>query len=211
MFLEGTFRLPYASNITKDPMQPVPKEWLVAAAHGDTEACDRIYEATCDYVYSVALRITGNSADAEEVAQDVFLKAFKELRYFRFESSLTTWLYRITTNHAISALRKGGRIRARQVEYNDALQPAERYCERPDAPMDREHDEARIRGLLEALNPEQRACIVLREIEGLRYHEIADVLGIRINTVRSRLRRARRAILALAQQGGRSHDEMQKN
>ena len=118
-------------------MQPVPKEWLVAAAKGDIGAFDKIYAATCDFVYSVALRITGNSADAEEVAQDVFLKTFREIGQFRFESSLSTWLYRITTNQAISAVRKTRRIRAKQVEYNDALQPAERYCDSPPAPMDR--------------------------------------------------------------------------
>lgn len=183
-------------------MQPIPEEWLVAAAGGDMDAFDKIYTATCDYVYSVALRITGNNADAEEVAQDVFLKTYREIGRFRFESALTTWLYRVTTNQAISAVRKRGRIQDKQIEYNDALQPAESRGGGPSARIDRESDEAGVKAILGSLKPEQRACIVLREIEGLRYREIADALGIRINTVRSRLRRARRAIIAIAGKGG---------
>jgi RNA polymerase sigma-70 factor (ECF subfamily) len=188
-------------------MQALPREILIAASEGNRGAFEKIYRATCDYVYTIALRVTGNRADAEEVTQDVFLKTFRELKQFRFASSFTTWLYRVTINSAINASRKTKRRSSRQVEYNDGVALKDERNETKEA-IEKEHNEMRVRSMLEALNPDQRACIVLREMEGLRYKEIADVLKIPINTVRSRLQRAREALLAREQHGGDNADEL---
>jgi len=188
-------------------MQELPREILIAASEGNRGAFERIYRATCDYVYTIALKVTGNRPDAEEVTQDVFLKIFRELKRFRFASSFTTWLYRVTINSALNATRKTRKQRMRQVEYNDAIAVGNERRATHDA-IEREHNVARVNAMLEALNPDQRACIVLREIEGLRYKEIADVLKIPINTVRSRLQRAREALLAREQHGGDNADEL---
>lgn len=182
-------------------MQTLPREVLIEASEGNRDAFEKVYRATSDYVYTIALKIIGNRADAEEVVQDVFMKIFRGIRRFRFESSFSTWVYRVTVNSAISASRKAERRRAGQVEYNDAVALGNERNTTREA-LDKRHNEARIRSLLAALNPDQRACVVLREIEGLRYKEIADVLGININTVRSRLLRAREALMAREGQGG---------
>lgn len=184
-------------------MQPLPKELLVEASKGDMGAFEEIYRATADYVYTIALKITGDRADAEEVAQDVFLKTHRELGKFRFESSFTTWLYRVTVNSAITALRKSARRRSRQAVFDDGIAVEDARNATREA-IEKEGNEALARSLLEALNPDQRACIVLREMEGMRYAEIAEALGVSINTVRTRLRRARKALVARARQGGAS-------
>jgi RNA polymerase sigma-70 factor, ECF subfamily len=181
-------------------MQPLPKELLIEASEGDTGAFEKIYRATADYVYTIALKITGDRSDAEEVAQDVFLKIYRELGAFRFESAFTTWLYRITVNSAISASRKTSRRRSRQVGFDDGVAVEDARNTTREA-IEKEGNQARIQSMLEALNPDQRACIVLREMEGMRYGEIAEALRININTVRSRLRRARETLVARAQQG----------
>lgn len=182
-------------------MQPLPKELLIEASEGDVGAFEKIYVAAVDYVYTIAVKITGNRADAEEVAQDVFLKTFRELKNFRFESSFTTWLYRVTVNSALNALRKSARRRSRQVEFDDGIAVADERNATREA-IEKEGNEASVRSMLEELNPDQRACIVLREIEGMRYGEIAEALRVNINTVRSRLRRARETLCARAQERG---------
>jgi RNA polymerase sigma-70 factor, ECF subfamily len=150
-------------------MQPLPGEIIIAAAEGDTDAFEELYRATADYVYTLALRITGNGAEAEEVAQDVYLKVFRGLKKFRFESSFATWLYRITVNSAITALRKTKRRRARQVEYDDGVALESGRNETREA-IEKEQNEMRVRSMLGALNPDQRACIVLgapsKNVEG---------------------------------------------
>ena len=182
-------------------MQPLPKELLIEASGGDADAFEKIYRATADYVYTIALKITGHRADAEEVAQDVFLKIHRELGNFRFESAFTTWLYRITVNSAISTSRKTARRRTRQVEFDDGIAVEDERNATREA-IEKEGNQAHVRSMLEALNPDQRACIVLREMEGMRDGEIAEALRISINTVRSRIRRARETLVARARQGG---------
>jgi RNA polymerase sigma-70 factor, ECF subfamily len=199
--VKGTFRLYNLSNIVKESMQALPREILIAASEGNRGAFEKIYRATSDYVYTIALKITGNRADAEEVTQDVFLKIFRELKRFRFASSFTTWLYRVTVNSAINVSRKTKRRSSRQVEYNDGVALKDERNETKEA-IEKEHNEMRVRSMLAALSPDQRTCIVLREIEGMRYGEIAEVLQVNINTVRSRLKRARETLCARAQQGG---------
>ena len=182
-------------------MQQLPKELLIRASGGDAGAFEQLYRATADYVYTIAVGITGNRADAEEVAQDVFVKVHRELSRFRFESLFTTWLYRVTVNRAITAARKSARRRSREADFDEGIAVEDSRNATREAIV-REGNEARVRYLLEALGPEQRACIVLREMEGMRYGEIARALGVKLNTVRSRLRRAREALCARAQAGG---------
>ena len=190
-------------------MEHIPKDVLVQASQGDMEAFEKIYKAACGFVYSVALRITNSKEDAEDIIQDVFMKIYKNLKKFQFRSSFKTWLYRITTNIAINHYRRILKERNRRVDYDVAIKTEST----PDATreiIDREDNERLVASLLDLLNPDQRACIILREIEGLNYREISEVLKININTVRSRLRRARLALLAHRKRGVIS-DELQKN
>ena len=182
-------------------MQPPPKELLIRASEGDAEAFEQIYRATADYVYTIAVGITGNRADAEEVAQDVFVKVHRGLGRFRFEASFTTWLYRITVNRALTEAKRSGRRRARRAEFDDGMAVEDpRNATRET--VEREENETRVRFLLKGLRPEQRACIVMREMDGMRYGEIARARGVKLKTVRSGIRRAREALGARGRAGG---------
>ena len=172
---------------------------LIRASEGDLAAFEAVYKASASFVYNVAFRIVGNREDAEEVTQEVFLIVYNKLKGFRFESSFKTWVYRITANYAINFAKKISRTRNKTMEYDDTLfEPVASGDAR--AEIDKEHCNKVIEGLLEAVNPEQRACMVLRNIEGLSYQQIADTLKINVNTVRSRLKRAREKLLTLKKQ-----------
>jgi len=176
-------------------MQDIPEDLIIQAANGDMPAFEHIYNAFSGFVYNVAFRVSGNRENAEEITQDVFMKIYRNLGRFQFRSSFKTWIYRITANTAINLVKQRAGEESKKVEYNDAVQ-------RKDAigAAGRTGDEGRKRALLAALlgvlNPNQRACVVLRSVEGLSYEEIADTLKVNINTVRTRLKRAREKMLA---------------
>ena len=179
-------------------MQDIEKELIVRAGGGDMGAFREIYQRASGYVYTLAYRVVNTKHDAEEVTQDVFLKIHHSLGSFKFEASFKTWLYRIAVNTALNHAEKRSRVTTREVEeiFED---PA--TVTQPDATkrIEAGETEHQLKILLDQLNPDQRACIVLREIEGLDYQEIAMSLGININTVRSRLKRARETLMALGQ------------
>jgi len=189
-------------------LEDISRDIVMRASRGDREAFEIIYRATSDFVYRTALRITNNRDDAEDVTQDVFIKIYQNLKNFRFRSSFKTWAYRITVNAAINTCKgiskemdrrnDDGSLMDRDMDqYASSARRRQTYrMENPEALVDKEDNEKRIASLLETLNPDQRACIVLREIEGLNYQEISEVLKININTVRSRLKRARETLLA---------------
>lgn len=180
-------------------MQEISREILIRAAEGDIPAFELIYKATSGFVYNVAFRITGNHSDAEEVTQEVFLIVHRKLAGFRFQSSFKTWVYRITINCAINYAKKMTRDRQRTVDRENAL---DLVIQENDVgqTIHREHHATMIQDLLKRLTPEQRACVVLRNLEGLSYQQMADSLQININTVRSRLKRAREALIRARQE-----------
>ncbi len=181
-------------------MDDIAPDILERASQGDIEAFEQVYKATCGFVYNVALRITNNSANAEEVAQDVFMKIYHSLKSFQFRCAFKTWVYRITVNTAINRYRKSIREEKNRVDYDSIIGslPSSRSTAEDAVRSD---NETRLNMLLEMLNPDHKVCLVLREIEGLSYQEIAAALKIPVNTVRSRLKRARQALLEEARKG----------
>lgn len=179
----------------------IPKETIDLAAKGDMAAFEEIYKSFSPMVYTVALRVTGDSLDAEEATQDVFVKVFRGLKGFRFDSSFGTWIYRITMNTAINIHRSSSRRRgAGVVDYDgvkDSLPDTRRGT---GGEIEKSIAAESIGSMLDAVSPKHRSCLVLREIEGLNYKEISDILRIPLNTVRSRLKRARAAIAAYAKE-----------
>lgn len=184
-------------------MNNIPQELLVRASKGDMGAFEDIYRASSKFVYNVCLRITQDVSDAQEATQDVFLKIHRKLKDFAFRSSFKTWIYRIAVNAAINRYRISARNRTRYVSFdeengNDAF-PVESQTQKS---AGKEEQKAMVDSLLSCLSAELRSCVVLREIEGLDYKEIARTLDIPINTVRSRLKRAREKLLLYAAGGG---------
>ena len=142
-------------------------------------------------VYRLAYRLTGNQHDAEDLTQDVFVRVFKSIHTFQ-PGTLEGWLHRITTNLFLDQARRRQRIRmdalsvAPEHVWGAATGPAELH---DDAELD-----ADVAAALRSLNPEQRVAVVLCDIEGLSYEEIAKVLDVKLGTVRSRIARGRAAL-----------------
>lgn len=148
-------------------------------------------------VYRLCLRLLGNQADAEDATQEVFLKLPERIGSFSGRARFSTWLYRLTVNHCLHLLE---RERLRRVE---ALPEADHRHPRDEGGTPLEHAsraeaQATIQGWLQRLSSAHRAVIVLREIEGLSYQAIAEVLDIPEGTVMSRLARAREGLARLA-------------
>ena len=181
-------------------MQDIALDILERASSGDIGAFEQIYRVTSGFVYNVAFRVTRNSADAEEVTQDVFLKIYHNLKDFQFRSAFNTWVYRITVNTAINRYRKSAREVKDRVVDEVVIESLPGDSSAAQGAIQNDN-KARLGALLEKLNPEHRACLVLREIEGLNYREIAASLKIPLNTVRSRLKRARQALLVESRKG----------
>jgi len=177
-------------------MDDIPEDIIIKASKGDIDAFEFIYKAYSKPVLNVAFRILDNMVESEEVTQQVFLTVYQKLNKFQFQSSIKTWIYRIAINCAINYVRRISRERDRMVEYSEGLYSQSTVGEIEEH-MNREEREETVNSLLKVLTPDQRACIVLRNIEGLSYQEIAETLKININTVRSRLKRAREQLLAL--------------
>lgn len=154
---------------------------------GDTDALDALIRRHESRVYGLAYRLLGNRADALDASQDAFISVFRKIRSFRGESAFTTWLYRLTVNACHDLARRGARS-PRPMEVADEPSPDE--ADAVEARMIVE------RGL-EALPPDQRTVLVLRELNGLSYEEVAAATGVPIGTVKSRIARAR---MALAEQ-----------
>ena len=154
-------------------------------------------------IYAMILNMTGNDADAWDLSQDVFLKAWKALPRFEARSQFFTWLYRIAHNVTYDWLRK--RKIGPGTEFDDALgqTPAAGALTVPQgavAPDDRLRNKevgARIAEALKDLSPEHRAVVLLKEVDGLSYQEIADSVGCTLGTVMSRLFYARKRLQAL--------------
>jgi RNA polymerase sigma-70 factor, ECF subfamily len=179
-------------------MEDIPRDIIEQAQAGNMDAFERIYRASAGLVYSVALRIVNNKADAQEVTQDVFIKIYHNLKDFEFRSSFKTWAYRITVNTALNACKKISKEADRMQDFDSVIDTQIASVDAKKEMIQQEERtqaKAKIESLLTMLNPDQRACIVLREIEGLSYDEISKALRININTVRSRLKRARLALI----------------
>jgi len=177
--------------------QNIAPDILELAAKGDINAFEQVYKATSGFVYNVAWRITRNNHDTQEVTQDVFMKIYRNLKSFRFRSSFRTWVYRITVNTAINRYHRSMRENRGRIDY-DEVKYGISDTHTVDKCIQHNDDKSKLEGLLQKLNPEQKACLILREIEGLSYKDISVTLNIPVNTVRSRLKRGREALLKYA-------------
>lgn len=170
---------------------------------GDAQGYEELLTRFQQPVHALALRLLDDPSEAADVVQEVFLKVFRNVRSFRGQSSLKTWIYRITVNEAHNARRWFFRHRRREVELDsepeetrnwkdtiadDSLSPFDVAFEREQHVM--------IQAALDKLSPIFREAVVLRDITDLSYEEIAEVLNVSLGTVKSRILRGREALRA---------------
>jgi RNA polymerase sigma-70 factor (ECF subfamily) len=165
-----------------------------AAADGDGEAFETLVRRYQSRILSLARGLTGNAADAEDLAQEVFVRVYRSLRKFRGESSFRTWLYAVAVNATRS--HRSRRVRQQPV-WGDSGADEETVFDPPDQTPDVESSlvrrEAIERALLD-LPAELREAVTMRDVHGLEYREIATVIGVPIGTVESRIFRARQRL-----------------
>ena len=166
---------------------------------GDKKAFDVLVLKYQHRIMAVVSRFIRDHAEVQDVAQEAFIKAFRALPNFRGDSAFYTWLYRIAINTAKNHLvSRGRRPPSSDIDVDDAEFLSEsdsmRDIETPENQLMRDQLEAVVNKAIKDLPPDLRTAITLRELDGLSYEEIADVMGCPIGTVRSRIFRAREAI-----------------
>lgn len=167
------------------------------AQQGDNGAFEELLLLHQKKVYNLCLRMSANPDDALDLSQEAFLRAWRSLGQYQFEASFSTWLFRLTSNICIDFLRRKKRRQETSLteSYDDSDEGAELSV--PDAQPGPEQqaitNETKIElaRAMEQLSPEHREILQLRVIEDLQYEQIADILGVRVGTVKSRLARAR--------------------
>jgi len=174
---------------------------LAELKDGSEEAYAWLIDRFHQPVYGLVYRILNNPADAADTTQEVFLKVFRGMRRFHGEASLKTWIYRIAIHEASNHRRWWFRHKSREtsMEQDAARQPGlrEALVDRSTSPFDnaaRQEIRAKVESELRRVVEPYRTTVVLRDIEGLSYEEIAEILQISLGTVKSRLMRGREAL-----------------
>ena len=189
-----------ARSVGQDASQPDDAELVERAQQGDRDAFGTLVDRYQEKVYSICYGKLKDEQDSLDVTQDVFVKVFRYLEDFNHNSSFYTWLYRIAVNTSIDFLRK--QSRQAQVDYDDSIKSDEdveghdnltpsTLGVEPDRAYDRKELRNKMLEALESLSDKHRTILNLREVEGLSYREMADVLDISKGTVMSRLYHAR--------------------
>jgi len=176
-------------------------ELLRLGRSGDRDALRQLYERYQRRLLSVVVGLVRNPEDAREIVQDTFVRAFRSLDGFKGDSSFYTWLYRIAVNRAIDLQRRGSKFQSSEFDESVAVGDEGTSFLGAGSISKDQFDAARNRELgrkiseaIESLTPDHRAVILLREVEGLSYEEIAEVMDCSLGTVMSRLHYARKKL-----------------
>ena len=153
-----------------------------ATLDGDREAFDELVRRHQRHVYHLCYRFAGNHEDASDLAQDVFIRAYKGLRGFKGQSAFSTWLYRIGVNVCLNRVASRNAARIVALEHVDRLEAG---AERADGALLRDERAAEVRAAIARLPKKQRAALILRVYHELPHDEIAEVLGSSVGAVKA--------------------------
>lgn len=191
----------------------IERQCIQDVLRGNVNAFEMLVNAYEKTVYNLALRTLGNPQDAEDVTQEAFLKAYRSLSSYRGDSKFSVWLYRIVSNLCLDQLRAKKRrpTQSLTVENDegeeDTLEiPDEQFS--PEKLLDRKLTQESVRRGLASLPDDAKQILLLREIQGMSYEEIADVLDLEPGTVKSRIFRARKKLCAFLLQDGNLPDAL---
>ena len=172
----------------------------------DEEAFNEVVHQYGDRVFNLVLRMVGSRAEAEDIAQEVFVTVFKSIDSFRSEAKLSTWLLRIAANHAKNRIKYLARRREQSNEQrgsdsadlaDEGKAPAQSHIHGPDVLLEAAETENIMQQAIATLEEDQRLLVVLRDVEELSYEEIVEITGLPEGTVKSRLHRARMTLKQL--------------
>jgi RNA polymerase sigma-70 factor, ECF subfamily len=168
------------------------------ATHATAEQFESLVRAAHKQAYSLAYRLTGNAAEAEDLVQESFLRAFRFFHRYDPGLPFTSWLYRIMTNAHIDGVRRRGRLKTTSLEQNSAEGAATWELPDTEATPDRRmlHEALGepVQKALLAMTAEFRTAVLLADVEGMAYEEIAEIMKTSVGTVRSRIHRGRRQL-----------------
>jgi RNA polymerase sigma-70 factor (ECF subfamily) len=177
--------------------------WLEQARQGDKVAFGKLIEAYQGPVYNLAYRMLSNSGEAEEAAQEAFIRAFTRLESYNPAHKFSTWLLSITSNYCIDQLRKR---RALLLSIDEPLPPHPALSadqeKRPESQLIMNEQQTMVQSLLEELAPDYRQAVVLRYWHELSYEEIAEMMDTTVSAIKSRLFRARKQLAEVALETG---------
>ncbi len=201
--MRSGLRKNWGDNVTRIEEMNIISEVL----GGNANAFESLVIENQHQVYTLALKMVGNEDDAYDISQDAFVKAYNNLSKFRGDSKFSVWLYRLTSNLCLDFLRSRKRRSASSTSYinsDDEQQeieiPDSRFS--PETLLEKRELRRRVNAALESLPDSYREIIVLREINGLSYEEIAQVLSLELGTVKSRIFRARKKLCSILLKDG---------
>jgi RNA polymerase sigma-70 factor (ECF subfamily) len=172
-------------------MEDIEAIWLQEARAGDADAFSRLVEAYQTPVYNLAYRMLGNSIEAEDAAQEAFIRAYTRLETYDPAHKFSSWLLAITSHYCVDVLRKR---RMHCVSLDDLPPLAELASPRttqPEQVVVQQQDASAVQKLLKALSPDYRTPVILRYWYDMSYREIAETMGVSVGTIKTRLHRAR--------------------
>ncbi len=188
-------------DIKKPAGEPTQDAALIRAFHeGDKAAFDKLVLKHKDRLFNLCYRLLGDYEEANDSAQETFIKVYRALKKFRFESAFSTWLYRIAVNTCKNKLKSSAyRQKRKMVPLDNPVlanrsRPSREIQDESQSPAIELEKKERMRIIQEAINalpPEQKEVVTLRDIEGFSYEEVAEITGFNLGTVKSRLARAR--------------------
>jgi len=193
-------------------MSELERSLLKRLRDRDERAFRELIAAQRDRVYNITFRMLGNRAEAEDVAQEVFITVFKTIESFREESKFSTWLYRVAVNHSKNRIKYLSRRQDRNKDELDETTHSESSSgngaigtttpRAPDRALEGAQMEKLLQDAINTLDPEQREVVILRDVEDLSIEEICEITGLADGTVKSRLHRARLVLRKKLQRQG---------
>jgi RNA polymerase sigma-70 factor (ECF subfamily) len=181
-------------------------ELVQLASNGSEQAFEQLVKLYEKRVYTMALRLVGNPDDAFDISQEAFIRVYRSLSGFKGEAKFSTWIYRIVSNLCIDFNRRSKRINQVSLEYSDDEDsfeisiPDDRYD--PEKELERSEITHAIENALTSLSDEHKQIFILRELNGLTYAEISEIMMLEEGTVKSRLFRAREKLRSALLAGG---------
>ena len=197
----------YNENVSEEkggtPVEEQELECIRRCQQGDPQAFEEIVKLYEKRIYNLSFRMMGNHEDANDLAQEAFIRVYHSIEQFRGDARFSTWLYRIATNVCLDELRKRSRRQTESLDEpvptadGEVLREIPDWANNPEEELDRSEIQNMVQRGIQALPDEQRTALILRDLQGHTYEEIAEILDISLGTVKSRINRGRMALKGL--------------